>query len=117
MRRKLEVNKYEVMLDRVPQPRLDRNWVAPGRTTKDALLLTLAADVLGGGKTSRLYKRLVDDLQIATSATANMQRQELMSFYSVTVDAKKDADLETRRSRNERRYRPLPQEGSDKPRN
>ena len=91
---KLDVNKHEVMLDRVPQPRLDRNWVAPGRTTKDALLLTLAADVLGGGKTSRLYKRLVDDLQIATSATANMQRQELMSFYSVTVDAKKDADLQ-----------------------
>jgi len=90
---KLDVNKHEVMLDQVPQPRLDRNWVAPGRTSKNALLLTLAADVLGGGKTSRLYKRLVDDLQIATSATANMQRQELLSFYSVTIDAKKDADL------------------------
>jgi len=90
---KLDVNKHEVMLDQVPQPRLDRNWVAPGRTSKNALLLTLAADVLGGGKTSRLYKRMVDDLQIATSATANMQRQELLSFYSVTIDAKKDADL------------------------
>lgn len=91
---KLDVNKHEVMLDQVPQPRLDRNWVAPGRTNRDAVLLQLAAEALGGGKTSRLYRRLVDDLQIATSATASIQPQELMSFYSVTVDAKKDADLE-----------------------
>ncbi len=89
----LKENKYEVMYDRVPQPRLDRNWVAPGRTSREALLLGLAADVLGGGKTSRLYKRLVYDLEIATRASASMQDQELMSFYSVTVDAKADADL------------------------
>ena len=73
---------------------MDRNWTAPGRTTRDAILLRLAADVLGGGKTSRLYRKLIDELQIATSATANIQGQELMSFYSVTVDAKKDADLD-----------------------
>ncbi len=90
---KLKVNKYETMYDRVPQPRIDRNWVAPGRTTKDAVLLELAAEVLGGGKTSRLFQKLVYDLEIATSAYANMQGQELMGFYSVTVDAKKDKDL------------------------
>ena len=90
----LTVNKHEVMFDLAPQPRLDRNWVAPGRTTREAVLLQLAAETLGGGKTSRLYRRLVDELQIATSASANIQPQELMSFYAVTVDAKKDADLE-----------------------
>lgn len=89
---KLDVDKREIMYDRVPQPRLDRNWVAPGRTTREAVLLDLAAQVLGGGKTSRLYKHLIDDLQIATSATANNQDHELLSFYSVTVDAKADAD-------------------------
>lgn len=91
---KLDVNKVEIMLDQVPQPRIDRNWTAPGRTTRDAVLLKLAAEVLGGGKTSRLYRKLIDDLQLATSATANLQAQELLSFYSVTVDAKKDADLD-----------------------
>ena len=90
---KLDVDKHEVMLDRVPQPRMDRNWVAPGRTTRDAVMLQLAADILGGGKTSRLYRRLIDELQVATSATSNIQTQELLSFYSVTVDAKADADL------------------------
>ena len=91
---KLDVNKLEVMYDRVPQPRLDRYWVAPGRATHDAVLLDLATEVLGGGKTSRLYQKLVDELQIATSATSSIEEHELMSFYSVTVDAKEDADLD-----------------------
>ena len=91
---KLSDDKFEIMYDRVPQPKIDRNWVAPGRTTKDAALLTLAAEILGGGKTSRLYKHLVYDLELATRATASNQGQELMSFYSVTVDAKPDADLD-----------------------
>jgi len=90
---KLDHNKYEVMYDRVPQPRIDRSWVAPGRTTRDSVYLTLAAEVLGGGKTSRLYKRLVDDLQIATTASASNQEFELLNFYGVTVDTKADADL------------------------
>jgi zinc protease len=89
---KLDVNKREIMYDRVPQVKIDRNWVAPGRTSKDAVLLTLAAEVLGGGKTSRLYQRLVYDLELATSATAGLQDQELLSFYSVTVDPKTETD-------------------------
>ncbi len=89
---KLTVSKKEIMYDRVPQVKIDRNWVAPGRTSKDAVLLTLAADILGGGKTSRLYQRLVYELELATAATAGLQEQELMSFWSVTVDPKKDVD-------------------------
>lgn len=90
---KLDVDKHEIMYDRVPQPRLDRNWVAPGRTSREAVLLSLAAQSLGGGKTSRLYQKLVHELELATAASANLQDHELMSFYSVTVDAKADADL------------------------
>jgi len=89
----LTENKSEIMYDRVPQPRIDRNWVAPGRITQDSVLLNLAANILGGGKTSRLYQKLVYDLELATSATANNQGQELLSFYSITIDAKDDADL------------------------
>lgn len=89
---KLALNKRDIMYDRVPQVRINRNWVAPGRTTKDSVLLGLAANVLGGGKTSRLYERLVHQRELATSASADLQDQELMSFYSVTVDPKKDAD-------------------------
>ncbi len=89
---KLVQSKKEIMYDRVPQVKIDRNWVAPGRSTREAVLLTLAADILGGGKTSRLYQRLVYDLELATAATASLQEQELMSFWSVTVDPKKEVD-------------------------
>jgi zinc protease len=89
---KLAASKREIMYDRVPQARINRNWVAPGRTTRDAVALFLAADVLGGGKTSRLYRRLVDELQIATSASADLEDQELMSFFSTTVDVKPRGD-------------------------
>ena len=83
---KLETSIHEMMSDRVPQIRLDRYWVAPGRAQKDLILLDLAAEVLGGGKTSRLYQELVYKTEVATSATASVEPQELMSFYSVTVD-------------------------------
>lgn len=89
---KLAMNKREIQYDRVPQAKIDRNWVAPGRTTREAVLLTLASEVLGGGKTSRLFQRLVYDLEIATSATAGLQEQELLSFYSVTLDPKTDVE-------------------------
>lgn len=89
----LAVNKSEIMYDRVPQPRIARSWVSPGRTTQASIFLTLAADILGGGKTSRLYQKLVDDLELATSVTFSQRGQELMGFSSVTVNAKIDADL------------------------
>ncbi|HXI85981.1 MAG TPA: pitrilysin family protein [Parvularculaceae bacterium] len=91
---KLDVNKFGLMYDQVAQSRINRNWVAPGRTTRDEVLLELATSVLGGGKTSRLYQKLVHDMEIATRATANIDPHELMSFYNVIVDAKKDEDLD-----------------------
>jgi zinc protease len=50
--------------------------------------------VLGGGKTSRLYQKLVYDLELATTATVSASGHELMTFYSVTVDPKSEADLD-----------------------
>ena len=41
------------------------------RTPPSEPLLDLAAQVLGGGKTSRFYKRLVYKDQLATAATAS----------------------------------------------
>lgn len=71
--------------DKVPQPMLYRGWAVPGVNTRDSALLDLAAQVLGGGKTSRLYKDLVYDRQIATSASAGNSSFELASFFGVTV--------------------------------
>src|ERR1700722_20927009 len=56
--------------DRVPQARLYRVWNVPEFGTQEESLLDLAAQVIGRGKTSRLYKRLVYEDQTATSAVA-----------------------------------------------
>ncbi|WP_414650075.1 M16 family metallopeptidase, partial [Dokdonella sp.] len=45
----------DTMTDRVAQTRIVREWNVPGLADADEGLLELAADVLGGGKTSRLY--------------------------------------------------------------
>ena len=50
--------------------------------------LDLVSHVLSGGKTSRLYKRLVYDLQIAQSVSASQQSSELGSLFEITATAK-----------------------------
>ena len=56
--------------DRVPQARLYKVWNIPNYGTADGNVLELVGDVLSGGKTSRLYKRLVYDDRIATDVSA-----------------------------------------------
>ncbi len=58
--------KRGVMQDRVPQARIYMVWNTPQWGAIDSTLLDIASDVLAAGKTSRLYKRLVYDDQIAT---------------------------------------------------
>ena len=58
------------MQDRVPQARLYKIWNGPHWTAADADLLEVAGAILSAGKTSRLYKRLVYDDQIATAVDA-----------------------------------------------
>jgi len=79
--------------DRVPQARLYRVWNVPQVGSPEEALLDLAAQVLGGGKTSRLYKRLVYKDQIATSADASDFSSEIGGRFSFTLTATPDGDL------------------------
>jgi len=78
----------ETMQDRVPQARIYRTWAIPGRTSRTATVLNVAADILGGGKTSRLYRDLVYERQIATSVSASVMPFELASLFRIQVDVK-----------------------------
>jgi zinc protease len=54
----------------ISQPVLMRGWMAPSWRSGDraqVVPLQVLAEVLGGGPTSRLYRRLVMDLRLATS--------------------------------------------------
>jgi zinc protease len=79
--------------DRVPQARLYRVWNVPGANTASEPLLDLAAHVLGGGKTSRFYKRLIYKEQLATSATAANDSSEIAGQFDLTLTARPGVDL------------------------
>jgi zinc protease len=87
-------NTRETMLDRVPQARIYRNWAIPGRITREAALLEMAADILGDGKNSRLYQELVYKNKLASNVSADFQGFELTSLFTVDVTLQPDADVE-----------------------
>jgi zinc protease len=81
-----------VMQDRVPEARLYKVWRFPEWRSDDNTLMELVDAVLTSGKTSRLYKRLVYDDQIATDAGAYALAGEIAGAYVVyaTVSDAKD---------------------------
>ena len=58
------------MTDEVQLPRLYLAWLTPRHFEPGDAALDVVADILAGGKNSRLYKRLVYDLQIAQDVSA-----------------------------------------------
>lgn len=83
-----------VVQDRVPQARLYKIWNIPPDGTPDMDYLNLVSDVLASGKTSRLYKRLVYDDQIATSAFAYVDPREIAGQFGIQATAKPGQGLE-----------------------
>jgi zinc protease len=82
-----------VMQDRVPQARLYKVWNVPEWGSADETDLSMVSDVLASGKTSRLYKRLVYDMQIATDVNAYVDARELSSQFFIQATAQPGADL------------------------
>lgn len=87
-------NTHEEMYDRVPQARIYRSWVVPGRATRDRTTLDLAASVLGSGKNSRLYRKLVYTSLLATDVTAEVEEHELASIFRITATIKNPNELD-----------------------
>ena len=81
------------MQDRVPQARVYRIWNIPPSTSADFDYLNLASDVLASGKTSRFYKRLVYDEQIATDVSAAVSPNEIGSTFQIYATARPGDDL------------------------
>ncbi len=79
--------------DRVPQARIYKVWNVPEWGTPDASYLDLASDVLGSGKNSRFYKRLVYEDQIATNASGYLSLNEIGGQFWVVGTALPGKDL------------------------
>jgi len=83
----------EIMQDRVPQARIYKEWNIPEYGSANADYLDLVTDVLAAGKTSRLYKRLVYDDQIATDVIAYVDLREIGGQLVIRATAKPNGDL------------------------
>ena len=79
--------------DRVPQARIYKIWNIPEYGNAAADYLDLVSDVLSTGKTSRFYKRLVYDDQIATNANAFVALSEIGGQFRVQATARPGQDL------------------------
>lgn len=91
---KMSGEHRETVQDRVPQARLYKVWNVPRYGDKHADHLRMAAGVLALGKTSRLYKRLVYDDQIATNISAYLDEREISSQFVVVATARPEHSLE-----------------------
>ncbi|MBW2390606.1 MAG: insulinase family protein [Deltaproteobacteria bacterium] len=69
--------------DRVPQTRIIKAWNVPPTGTPAADYLDIASQILSEGKSSRLYKRLVYQEQIATDVAAFVWEREIGSLFVV----------------------------------
>jgi zinc protease len=87
-----------VVPDRVELPRVFMGWLTPPAYQPGDAELAIAAQILAGGKSSRLYQKLVYERQIAQETNAAQNAHALTSFFTIDVTARAGvdaADLET----------------------
>ena len=78
----------QVVQDRVPQARIYKVWNIPEYGSAEADYLDLVSDCLSNGKSSRFYKRLVYEDQIATDAAAFTDSREIGGQFYVRATAR-----------------------------
>ncbi len=80
------------MVDQVAQVRIYREWNVPPLGDAELPALSLAAAVLGEGKTSRLYERLVYRDKIADDVALEVRPFALAGMCELQADVKKGVD-------------------------
>jgi zinc protease len=86
--------KRKTITDRVQLPRLYLGWHTPALLKPGDATLDIVANLLSGGKNSRLYRRLVYDMQIAQDVSAFQQSQALGSNFMIVTTARPGQTLD-----------------------
>ena len=89
----LTQEKRMVLEDRVQLPRLYVCWLTPPIYAPGDAEMDVVGDVLADGKTSRLYRRLVYDMQIAQDVRARQSSGSLSSEFCIISTARSGHDL------------------------
>lgn len=90
----LAAEKRLVLEDRIDLPRLYLSWPVPPAFSPPSASLEALAAVLSEGKNSRLYRRLVYELQIAQDVESGLDAGSLASTFDVIVTARPGVSLE-----------------------
>jgi zinc protease len=77
-----------VVKERVKLPRVYMTWLTPAYFKPGDADADMTATILGGGKSSRLYKDLVYQKQIAQDVTAGQQSLVLGSMFQIQITAR-----------------------------
>lgn len=85
---------YQVFQDRVPEARVLFAWNTPPFGEREDVYFDLIASILSNGKNSRLYKRLVYEDQIASSAQAFEYSKEIASNFITYANVKPGGDVD-----------------------
>jgi len=80
--------------DRVPESRIVISWNTPEWGNKENAALDLASNILSSGKNSRLFKKLVYEKQICSSANAFNGPSEIGGGFGIIANVKKGKTVE-----------------------
>ena len=84
----LTEEKRMTIEDRVQLPRIYMAWHSPATLSPGDAELDLLSSVLAGGKNSRLYKKLVYEMQIAQDVSAFQASAKLGSMFIISSTAR-----------------------------
>ena len=82
---KITAERRKVVPSRVELPRVYMAWITPPYFKPGDADADIAATLLGGGRSSRLYKRLVYEKQIAQDVSAQQYSLVLGSIFQIQV--------------------------------
>ncbi len=86
--------RRKIVTDQVQLPRIYMGWITPPVFKPGDVECDLFATILAGGKSSRLYKALVYEKEIAQDVSASLQGTQLGSIFELEVTAKPNVKLE-----------------------
>jgi zinc protease len=91
---RLSEPKRAIIEDRVQLPRITMAWITPAAYQEGDAALSALGDLLAGGKNSRLFKRLVYELQIADDVSASQSAGRLSSEFRISATARSGRSLD-----------------------
>ena len=91
---KITAERRKVVPSRVELPRVYMAWITPAFYKEGDADADVTATLLGGGRSSRLYKKLVYEKQIAQDVAASQYSLVLGSIFQIQVTARQGHTVE-----------------------